>query len=157
MRDLIHASMRDALLNPIKEPLNLVAGSQQHPDIYVPAWTMTPMAFDITVPSPLWPSNAAAAAADHVAWLESVASLKRRKYSDALRAKGVALRPLVVDVFGSAHREFQDTIHHIARLRASATGELFSSMVAQLFQRVSFALHRAVGACIVARSDLFAQ
>jgi hypothetical protein len=30
-------------------------------------------------------------------------------------------------------------------------------MVAQLFQRVSFALHRVVGACIVARSDLFAQ
>jgi hypothetical protein len=84
------------------------------------------MAFDITVPSPLCPSNAAAAAADHVAWLESVASLKRRKYSDALRAKGVAFRPL-----GSAHWEFQDTIHHIARLRASATGELFSS-----FQRV---------------------
>jgi hypothetical protein len=73
---------------------------------------------------------------------------------DALRAKGVAFHTLVVDVFGSAHREFQDTIHHIARLRASATGE---SMVAQLFQRVSFALHRAVGACIVARSDLFAQ
>jgi hypothetical protein len=54
MRDLIHASMRDALLNPIKEPLHLVSGSQQHPDMYVPAWTMTPspMAFDITVPSP---------------------------------------------------------------------------------------------------------
>jgi hypothetical protein len=46
--------------------------------------------------------------------------------------KGVAF-PLVVDVFGFAHREFQDTI-----------GELFLSMV-------------AVGACIVARSDLFAQ
>jgi hypothetical protein len=74
------------------------------------------MAFDITVPLPLCPSNAAAVAADHVAWLESVASLKRRKYLDALRAKGVAFRPLVVDVFGSAHREFQDTIHHIARL-----------------------------------------
>jgi hypothetical protein len=96
---------------------------------------------DITVPSPLCPSNAAAAAADHVAWLESVASLKRRKYSDALRAKGVAFRPLVVDVFGSAHREFQDTIHHIR-----ASGELFSSMVAQLFQRVSFALHWLVHA-----------
>jgi hypothetical protein len=44
MRDLIHASMRDALLNHIKEPLYLVAGSQQHPDINVPAWTMTRMA-----------------------------------------------------------------------------------------------------------------
>jgi hypothetical protein len=152
MRDLIHASMRDALLNPIKEPLHLVAGSQLHSDIYIPAWTMTAMAFDITVPSPLCPSNAAAAAADHAAWLESVASLKRRKYSDS-----VAFRPLAVDVFGSAHQEFQDTIHHVARLHASATGDLFSSTVAQLFQRVSFALHRAVGACIVARSDFFAQ
>jgi hypothetical protein len=114
------------------------------------------MAFDITVPSPLCPSNTAAAAADYVAGLESVASLKHRKYSDALRAKGVAFRPFVVDVFSSAHREFQDTIHHIARLCASesAMGE---SMVAQLFQRVCFALHRAVGACIVAQSDLFAQ
>jgi hypothetical protein len=60
------------------------------------------MAFDITMPSLLsCPSNAAAAAADHVAWLpvESVASLKHRKYSDALRAKRVAFHPLVVDVF----------------------------------------------------------
>jgi hypothetical protein len=60
---------------------------------------MTPLAFDITVPSPLCPSNIAAAAADPIAWLELVASLKRRKYSDALRAKGVAFRPLVIDVW----------------------------------------------------------
>jgi hypothetical protein len=58
-------------------------------------------------------------------------------------------------MFGSADRDFQDTIHHIARLRALATGEHFASTVAHLFQRVSFTLHRALGACIVARSDLF--
>jgi hypothetical protein len=66
------------------------------------------MAFDITVPSPLCPSNAAATAADHVAWLESVASLRRRKYSEA---KGVAFRPLWW--MSSA---LLITIHHIARL-----------------------------------------
>jgi hypothetical protein len=101
-------------LTPVSSPHLFHDG--RRPDILVSSWRGRPVAFDLTVVSPLCQSHLTVAAADNSSLLDSVASTKLTKYARDLAAANIDFVPLVLDAFGSLPPDLQSTFRFIARL-----------------------------------------
>ena len=155
IRDLLADICTEASISPgsiVTEKKHLLDDSGARPaDVFIPAWNEgRGLCLDITVSSPLqsvYSSNytlgiAAIKAAEN----------KDRKYKDKCTSKGIDFMPFSIESFGVMDERAEAFLNKVVTRLATRSELNFSIVKADVFRRVSIALHRSVARSVLKRN-----
>ena len=153
LRDVLFETVASADLGPIKEEKYLLPGTIARPgDVTIRRWSNgKDGAIDVTVTSPLCPSNVVEAAAEAGAALAKAYNRKMKDTAEACRREGIAFLPFAMETLGGLHPGAIATARQLAAALARCKGVAESVVTSQLFGRLSLTLMRANAVMISTR------
>ena len=153
LRDVLFETVASADLGPIKEEKYLLPGTIARPgDVTIRRWSNgKDEAIDVTVTSPLCPSNVVEAAAEAGAALAKAYNRKMKDTAEACRREGIAFLPFAMETLGGLHPGAIATARQLAAALARCKGVAESVVTSQLFGRLSLTLMRANAVMISTR------
>ena len=153
LRDLIFEAASNAALAPLKEERHLLPGTAARPgDVLIRRWADgKDAALDVTVTSPLSPSNLAAAAAHPGGALAKAYERKIRDTAQACQEQGLAFLPVAFETLGGMHQVAIGQLKKLGAALARHSGTDERETTSQLFQRVSLHLQRGNAALLTSR------
>ena len=148
---------QSASLNPTKEMLGLIPGSQTRPaDVFIESWVDgKKWAFDVSVVSPTQEAIILRAAESPAAAIEMRKSSKLRDHFENCRAQGIAFKPLVVETFGGWDADAIKFLKKLGRHSARRRGKNDAIEIKHFFQRLSIALQRGNASLLLDRDSAF--
>ena len=152
LRDVIYETASSAALAPHKEERHLLPGTAARPgDILIQRWSDgKDAAMDVTVTSPLAPSNLAAAAQAGGA-LSKAYTRKVRDTAAACQQQGLIFLPIAVETLGGMHQVAIQQLKKLASALARHTGADEREVTSHLFMRVSLQLMKGNAALLSGR------
>ena len=153
LRDLIFETASNAALAPLKEERHLLPGTAARPgDVLLRRWSDgKDAALDVTVTSPLAPSNLAAAAANPGGALAKAYQRKVRDTAQACLERGLVFLPIALETLGGMHQVTVAQLKKLGTALARHSGSDERETTSQLFQRVSLHLQRGNAAMLTSR------
>ena len=153
LRDLIFEAASNAALAPLKEERHLLPGTAARPgDIFLRRWSDgKDAALDVTVTSPLAPSNLGAAAAYPGGALAKAYARKVRDTAQACQEQGLVFLPMALETLGGMHQVTVAQLKKLGTALARHSGSDERETTSQLFQRVSLHLQRGNAALLTTR------
>ena len=144
LRDVLFEAAASADLGPCKEERHLLPGTVARPgDVTIRRWSNgKDGAIDVTVTSPLSPSNVAGAAAEAGASLAKACQRKVRDTAEACRREGFVFLPFAMETLGGLHPGAVTQVKQLAAALARAKGSEEGEVTSQLFGRLSLTLMR---------------
>uniref|UniRef100_A0A1X7UPQ0 Uncharacterized protein n=1 Tax=Amphimedon queenslandica TaxID=400682 RepID=A0A1X7UPQ0_AMPQE len=124
LKDIIFTTAQSAALSPRKEVPSLVPGSSARPaDIFIPSWSLgRPVAFDVTVVSPLQQQTLSQAASERGYALVVAEERKNVVHLDKCCRIGVIFQPLAVAALGGCSHAAVSVLRTISGYQASRWG-----------------------------------
>ena len=152
--DVLFEAAAGAALAPAREGRHLLPGTQARPaDVLIPRWVYgKDAAVDITVTSPLSPSNLAAATSHPGGALTKAYERKVQGAAEGCRQQGLAFVPFALEALGGFHKVASRQIKMLGAALARQKGQEESETTRHLFQRVSLTLARGNSTLLVSRS-----
>ena len=121
-------------------------------DVLIPRWRDgKDCALDITVTSPLAPSNLAAAAAEAGGALAKAFHRKVQGAGEVCRQQGLAFVPVALETLGGFHPVAEAEVKKLGVALARHTGQDEQDAVRHLFQRLSLCLMRGNSVLLTSR------
>ena len=153
LRDILFETAASADLAPTKEEKYLLPGTIARPgDVTIRRWVNgKDGAIDVTVTSPLSPSNVKCAAAEPGGALDKAYQRKVKDTAEACRLEGIVFLPFAVETLGGFHSGAVAQVRQLAAALARCKGVEEGEVTSQIFGRLSLALMRANGAMISSR------
>ena len=152
LRDVLFDTAASADLGPTKEEKNLLPGTIARPDVTIRRWSNgKDGAIDVTVTSPLCPSNVVEAAAEAGGALVKAYNRKMKDTAEACRHEGIAFLPFAMETLGGLHPGAVAIARQLAAALARCKGVEESVVTSQLFGRLSLTLMRANAVMISTR------
>ena len=144
LRDVLFEAAASADLGPCKEERHLLPGTVARPgDVTIRRWSNgKDGAIDVTVTSPLSPSNVAGAAAEAGATLSKACQRKVRDTAEACRREGFVFLPFAMETLGGLHSGAILQVKQLAAALARCKGSEEGEVTSQLFGRLSLTLMR---------------
>ena len=144
LRDVLFEAAASADLGPSKEERHLLPGTVARPgDVTIRRWSNgKDGAIDVTVTSPLSPSNVAGAAAQAGASLAKACQRKVRDTAEACRREGFVFLPFALETLGGLHTGAVNQVKQLATALARCKGSEEGEVTSQLFGRLSLTLMR---------------
>ena len=152
IQDIIHEAGNAARLRPIKEA-TVDATGQRPADIFFPDWSRgQPLAVDVTVThfsqtSPLFNAELGYSASERAA--QAKVSAKERLYKEQCTAQNVDFMAAAICSYGGWLPEGTAFIKRLATCLAESTGQDRSTVISNLWQRLSVALWRGNASIIL--------
>ena len=158
VRDVVFEAAASADLAPSKEEPHLLPGSAARPgDILIRRWyNGKDAAIDVTVTSPLSPSNVLGAAREAGKALTKAFDRKMRDTAEACRTQGLQFFPLAVETLGGFHSVACGQVKQLGQALARKKGCDEREPTSQLFSRISITLMRGNALMLSSRSPDFA-
>ena len=152
--DVLFEAAAGAALALACEGRHLLPGTQARPaDVLIPRWVYgKDAAVDITVTSPLSPSNLAAATSHPGGALTKAYERKVQGAAEGCRQQGLAFVPFALEALGGFHKVASRQIKMLGAALARQKGQEESETTRHLFQRVSLTLARGNSTLLVSRS-----
>ena len=153
LRDILFETAASADLAPTKEEKYLLPGTIARPgDVTIRRWVNgKDGAIDVTVTSPLSPSNVKCAAAEPGGALDKAYQRKVKDTAEACRLEGIVFLPFAVESLGGFHSGAVAQVRQLAAVLARCKGVEEGEVTSQIFGRLSLALMRANAAMISSR------
>ena len=153
LRDILFETAASADLAPTKEEKYLLPGTIARPgDVTIRRWVNgKDGAIDVTVISPLSPSNVQCAAAKAGGALDKAHQRKVKDTAEACRLEGIVFLPFAVETLGGLHSGAVAQVRQLAAALTRCKGVEEGEVTSQIFGRLSLALMRANGAMISSR------
>ena len=153
LRDILFETAASADLAPTKEEKYLLPGTIARPgDVTIRRWVNgKDGAIDVTVTSPLSPSNVMCAAAEAGGALVKAYQRKIKDTEEACRLEGIVFLPFAVETLGGLHSGAIAQVRQLAAVLARCKGVEEGEVTSQLFGRLSLALMRANAVMISSR------
>ena len=153
LRDILFETAASADLAPTKEEKYLLPGTIARPgDVTIRRWVNgKDGAIDVTVISPLAPSNVQCAAAKAGGALDKAHQRKVKDTAEACRLEGIVFLPFAVETLGGLHSGAVAQVRQLAAALARCKGVQEGEVTSQLFGRLSLALMRANAVMISSR------
>ena len=145
LRDVIFETASSADLGPSREERHLLPGTSARPgDVTIRRWTNgRDSAIDVTVTSPLCPTNVSGAAAKAGDALDKAVKRKSRETAEDCRREGLVFIPFAVETLGGFHQGAVTQAKLLASALARCKGIEEGEVTGQLFGRLSLTLMRA--------------
>ena len=144
LRDVLYEAAASADLGPSKEEPHLIPGSAARPgDILIRRWCDgKDAALDVTVTSPLAPTNVVAAAREAGKALVKAHERKMRDTAEACRTQGLTFLPVALETLGGLHSTAVGQVKKLGTALARKKGCDDREPTSQLFSRLSVILMR---------------
>ena len=145
IRDIIYEAANAARLRPSKEAA-IDASGQRPADVFLPDWSRgQPLAIDVTVThfsqtSPHFNAELGYSASERAA--QAKVTTKERLYKDQCTAQNVDFMAAAICSYGGWLPEGTAFIKRLAACLADSTGQDRSTVISNLWQRLSVALWR---------------
>lgn len=144
LRDVLYEAAASADLGPSKEEPHLIPGTAARPgDILIRRWCDgKDTALDVTVTSPLAPTNVAGAAREAGKALVKAFERKMRDTAEACRSQGLTFLPVAMETLGGLHSTAVGQVKKLGAALARKKGCDEREPTSQLFSRLSVTLMR---------------
>ena len=154
LRDVVFEAAASADLGPSKEEPHLLPGSVARPgDILIRRWSNgKDAALDVTVTSPLAPSNVLGASREAGKSLTKAYERKMRDTAEACRTQGLLFLPIAIETLGGFHSVALGQVRQLGQALARKKGCDDREPTGQLFSRISVTLMRGNAMMLSSRS-----
>ena len=156
-RDSLLQTAQQAGLGPVREPDELLSGSDDWPaELLIPHWSGgRDTALDFTVINPLQGALVRRTAVEGGSAGDHAHMVKVRKYEQQCAAEGIHFLPVVVDTFRGWHPSALATLKKLGHQLARNVGREDVKVVRHLRQRLSILLVRDNVALLCARTPTY--